>query len=413
MKSLRAWLANQTWATPKTLTAIAVVALAFSLFRVYASLSAGWHRRAAQAAAIQGVIPLAHRHLTHCLKEWPNDPEVNFDMARLLRRDGEYVSSGRFLTRAAALGWEPDAIKMEKTLLAAQTGDFRSSESTILRWARLGTDEQYLFLEVLIPQYLLRHDLDLALELLTSWTKKEPRNVRALLWLVEVCERLQLPTQALEAVAAAAEVAPDRADVRAKCGLLLLEYNRVVEARPHLERAVELDPSDRMARLGLARCRHSLGDSPAAVRLLDDMLADRPTDPEALGVRGWVALQSNHLTEAVQCLKQALEQTPFDLEALNNMAAAWNALGQPNDAKIYLDRFEAAKRDLAELQETTKAVAKEPRNPNLRYKAGTILLRNGQTEGGIRWLESALAENPAHEPSRKALAKARQSTGLH
>jgi predicted Zn-dependent protease len=143
------------------------------------------------------------------------------------------------------------------------------------------------------------------------------------------------------------------------------------------------------------------------------MLAERPTDPEALGVRGRVALQSNQLPEAVHYLKQALEQAPFDLEALNNMAAAWNALGQPNDAKIYLDRFEAAKRDLAELQETTKAVAKEPRNPNLRYKAGTILLRNGQIEGGIRWLESALAENPAHEPSRKALAKARQSTGLH
>ena len=174
MKSIQKWLAKQTRANPKTLTAIAMVALAFSLFRVYTSLSAGWHHRAAQAAAIQGDIPLAHRHLTNCLKVWPDNPEVNFDMARLLRRDGEYASAGRFLTRAAALGWEPDAIKMEKTLLAAQTGGFRSSENTILRWAQLGTDEQYLFLEVLIPQYLLRHDLDLALELLTTWTEKEP-----------------------------------------------------------------------------------------------------------------------------------------------------------------------------------------------------------------------------------------------
>jgi tetratricopeptide (TPR) repeat protein len=413
MKSIHTWLAKQTRATLLALTTIAFVALTFSLFRVYANLAAGWHHRAAQAAAMEGDIPLAHRHLTQCLEEWPDDAEINFEMARLLRRDGEFASAGRFLTRAAALGWDSDAIKMEKTLLAAQTGDFRSSENTILRWARLGTDEQYLFLEVLIPQYLLRHDLDLALELLTTWIKKEPRNVRALLWLVEASERLRLPTQALDAAATAAEVAPDRADVRAKCGLLLLEYNRVVEARPHLERAVELDPADRAARIGLARCLHSLGESPAAVRLLDELLVDRPGDPEALGVRGLVALQSNHPEEAVQYLRQVLDQTPFDLEALNNMAAAWAALGQPNDAKIYLDRFESAKRDLAELQETTKAVAKEPRNPNLRYKAGTILLRNGQTEGGIRWLESALAENPGHEPTRKALAQARRSTAMH
>jgi len=36
-----------------------------------------------------------------------------------------------------------------------------------------------------------------------------------------------------------------------------------------------------------------------------------------------------------------------------------------------------------------------------------ILLRNGHTEGGVRWIQSALAENPAHEPSRKALAALR------
>jgi tetratricopeptide (TPR) repeat protein len=407
MGLIRTWVASRTRGTRLAVAAAAAAVLAFSGYRASCAGVAAWHYRAAQAAAAQDDQPAARRHLTACLAEWPADGEVNFLMARAARRDGDYATAKRFLSRAQALGWEAGAIEMERTLLAAQTGDFRRNESRILAWARLGTEEQALFLEVLIPNYLLRHDLTQALGLLTRWTEREPHNVRALMWLLDACERLQLIDRATDAARAAAAAAPDRADVRARCGLLLLEYNQVLEARPHLERAVELDPADRTARLGLARCLHALGETSAAVRLLDDLLATRPDDPDVLGVRGRVALQSDRPAEAVQYLKRALDRAPSEMEVLNNLGVALNALGQKEEAKTYLDRFEAAKMDLAELTRTTKAVAEDPRNPDLRYKAGMILLRNGHTEGGVRWIQSALAEDPAHEPSRKALAGVR------
>ncbi len=413
MGLLRTWLTRQSRGTRLVVAAAAVAALAFCGFRIYRVASAMAHFRSAQLAAIQEDMPTARQHLRACLAVWPNDGEINFQMARAARRDGEYATARRFLTRAAALGWEADAIEMEKTLLAAQTGDFRRVEIRILAWAQLGTDEQSLFLEVLIPHYLLRHDLNRALDLLTGWTEREPRNVRALLWQAEACERLQMPEQAMNAVRAAAAAAPDRADVRTRCGLLLLEYNLAVEARPHLERAVELTPDERAARLGLARCLQVLGQTSAAIQLLDELLADRPDDPDVLGVRGRVALQAEKPTEAVVYLQRALERAPSDLEILNNLAVALNALGQTSAAKTYLERYETAKKDLAELAETTKAVAKDPRNPDLRYKAGMILLRNGHTEGGLRWIQSALAENPQHEPSRKLLAIVRTSSPGH
>jgi tetratricopeptide (TPR) repeat protein len=403
MGLLRTWLARQTRGTRLTVATTAIAVLAFSGYRVYRAAVAASHYRAAQTAAAGDDLPSARRHLTACLAEWPDDGEVNFQMARAARRDGDYATAARFLTRAAALGWEPDAIKMERILLAAQTGDFRRMESRILAWALLGTDEQPLFLEVLIPNYLLRHDLEQALDLLTPWTEREPRNVRALIWLVEACQRYQLPVRAMNAARTAAAAAPDRADVRGKCGLLLLEYNLVVEARPHLERAVALAPRDRAYRIGLARSLHALGETAAAVRLLDELLADRPEDPDVLGMRGRVALQFNRPAEAVHYLKRALDRAPSDLETLHSLAVAMNLLGQSAEAKAYMDRHEAAKKDLDELTEVTKAVAKDPRNPDLRYKAGMILLRNGHTEGGVRWIQSALAENPTHEPSRKAL----------
>src|SRR5262249_26393712 len=153
----------------------------------------------------------------------------------------------------------------------------------------------------------------------------------------EACERLQLPERAMNVARAAATVAPDRTDVRAKCGLLLLEYNQVVEARPHLERAVELASKDRAARLGLARCLHALDETSSALRLLDDLLADRPDDPEALGVRGRALLQAGQPAEAVHSLTQALERAPSDLEALHTLALALSEVGRAAEAKTCLE----------------------------------------------------------------------------
>jgi predicted Zn-dependent protease len=407
MGLIRTWLARRTRGTRLTIVAIAVALLAISGYRAYRTAAAASHFRVAQTAAVQNDFPATRRHLTACLAEWPNDSEVNFLMARAARRDCDYATAARFLTRAKTLGWATGAIQMESILLAGQTGDFRRTESRILQWALLGTDEQGLFLEVLIPNYLLRHDLAQALDLLTAWTEREPKNVRALLWLVETCERLQLPERAMNAARAAAAAAPDRADVRAKCGLILVEFNQMVEARPHLDRAVALAPEDRAARLGLARCLHALGETSAANRLLDELLANQPDDPDVLVARGMIALESERPAEAEHYLKRAVNRAPSDLEALYNLAVALKALGKADEAKTYLDRHQAAKKDLAELTETTKAVAKDPRNPDLRYRAGMILLRNGHTEGGLRWIQSALAENPAHEPSRKVLAATR------
>lgn len=409
MSVFRTWLSRRSRGERLAVAAVAAAVLAYSGYRAYRAWDAASHFRAARDAAAHDDLPAARRHLTACLAEWPDDGEVNFLMARAARRDGDYATAARFLSRATALGWAPEAIEMERVLLAAQTGDFRNREGRILSWAQLESQERPLFLEVLVPNYLLRHDLQQALELLVPWTEREPNNVRALMWLVEACERLDLPVRAMNAARAAAAAAPDRADVRARCGLLLMEYNQVAEARPHLERAVELAPRDRAARLGLARCLHTLGESPAAARILDELLAERPNDPDVLGVRGMVALQSGRPAEAVDDLKRVLDRAPSDLDALHNLASALTALGRTDEAKAYLDRFEAAKKDLAELTATTKAIARDPRNADLRYKAGMILLRNGHTEGGVRWLQSALAENPAHLPSRKALAEVRPS----
>ena len=50
-------------------------------------------------------------------------------------------------------------------------------------------------------------------------------------------------------------------------------------------------------------------------------------------------------------------------------------------------------------------MASRPDDPALHCELGELLLRSGHREEGLRWLHSALRQDPQFEPARKALAE--------
>ena len=57
-------------------------------------------------------------------------------------------------------------------------------------------------------------------------------------------------------------------------------------------------------------------------------------------------------------------------------------------------------------------IAKEPRNADLRYQIGAILLKYESPEAGAGWLRSALEFDPNHQLSHRALAEFYEQRGL-
>ena len=90
MGLIRTWLARRTPGTRLAVAATAVAVLAVSGYRAYCVVVAASHFRAAETAAAGDDLRSARRHLTACLAVWPEDGEVNFQMARAALRDGEY-----------------------------------------------------------------------------------------------------------------------------------------------------------------------------------------------------------------------------------------------------------------------------------------------------------------------------------
>jgi thioredoxin-like negative regulator of GroEL len=99
----------------------------------------------------------------------------------------------------------------------------------------------------------------------------------------------------------------------------------------------------------------------------------------------------------------------YEPAVLYGLAVACEQSGDPAAAAAARTRLAAVEADRREIGELLKKLEADPQNPDLRHRAGVLCLRAGQATAGGQWLQSALAINPAHEPSRKALAEAQRA----
>ncbi len=395
----------------KRLWAVGIVVLAVGGWVGWGEVATARRLQAADEAAGRRDFPAARRLLDDALRADPSSGRVLFEAARAARRDDDPLAARVLLDAAAKSGWPAEAISWEKTLSAAQEGGFAAVADKLRQAVAAAPDhpDTDLIREVLVPALLARFEMTEAYRLLTDWVARRPADVKPRLWLFDVGRKLLLPQVALEQARAAAELAPDDPAARAAAGDILIENHQPAEARPHFDWLLARDPADPKALLGLARCLRELGETAAAAATLDRLLAARPNDPKALAERGYCDLTDGRPAVAAERLGKAAERAGYDPDLLYNLALALDQCGRPAEAAAVRDRRAKAEADLVELKDVTKAVAADPRNPALRHKAGVLMLRNGQAAEGVRWLESALTEDPKYGPAREALAAHRRA----
>jgi Flp pilus assembly protein TadD len=198
---------------------------------------------------------------------------------------------------------------------------------------------------------------------------------------------------------------PDHEEARLGLAVALLSGKDYAEAAEHFERLLHMQPDNLRVRVGLAECRDGLGDTAEAVRLVDDVLARQPGFAAALSLRGQLALKSEQWMQAETWLRQALERNPMDHRARYSLALCLDQTGRAEEARRERQQLEQREQDLKRFHEiVTKEIAQRPTDPALYCKAGQLLLRAGQREEGVRWLQSALRLDPRNAEARQALA---------
>ena len=146
-----------------------------------------------------------------------------------------------------------------------------------------------------------------------------------------------------------------------------------------------------------ARRRHLAGRLDDARSVYDAILEIEPSNHAALHLRGMLALQQGEGTLAEQLLRQALV-----LDAENG--AYFNGLGQILFFKGDFDGAAVA---------WEAALGLDPQDGSAAYNYGTLCLQQGQHNGAVKWLRSAIdageAKNwEAHANLANALARLRR-----
>jgi tetratricopeptide (TPR) repeat protein len=402
---------------------IAAVALALLAAGGYFGgrhLSASRHREQARRALDDGDYPRALAELNETLRVWPKDAETHLLLARAHRLSGNQAEANRHLLRCEEAGGDRERVALESQMLEATAGRLEQEVEETLR-QRVAEDhpDKRWVLEALIRGLLLRGRAEEAEKLATSWIDESPGEWRP--WLLRGLARSQQSAELLSTAFAGAkddyrrvvELRPDHPPARFLLGNAYVMTGQFREALPHLRHYHRQRPEDGAGARELAGCHRALGQVEEARRLLDGWLAEHRGTAEVYLLRGEVALDLGQPDEAVTFGRRAEALAPAQDKVLYHLARALRAQGRAKEAADYEGKWRERNQLAERLKELERKAAKEPRDVESRYEAGTIALRLGDETAGLRWFTSVLQRRPSHRPTHEALAEHFRRKGNH
>jgi tetratricopeptide (TPR) repeat protein len=390
---------------------LALLAGGFGINAVCRTIQVSSHAHAAEAYLEQSEhrqcrlhLTLARDELIHCRRLCPDSARFHFLAARTARRLDNNDEAERLLDRAALLGWVKEAIDLERALAQAERGDLKPIDRVLVSFVARDHPDKVLILEALSRGYMATYRLHRALACLDSWLEFQPDNSRALLWRGQTRLLLGSTDDALADYRRVVEVDPEDEEGCHKLAESLLSSHHVGEALPYFLRWQQRQPNDPEALFGLARCQEELSRTDEALSVLDRLLLTEPRHAAALALRGRLALTAGRTIEAESWLRKSVALAPRERAAVFNLYRCLLAQDRQDEASEYLGTLDDIDADLARLEHLKRTIQKAPHDASLRCEMGRILLRNHQQREALRWLASALKEDPHHAEAQAELA---------
>jgi len=238
---------------------------------------------------------------------------------------------------------------------------------------------------------------------------------------IEACTRL-VESDALDAA--------DRAEAQAMRGAAHYDADAVTPALRDFEAALRLDENNARALEGRAEILLSSGQLDAAEPLVNRLLAMDSPPPNALRMKGDIALQRGEFTDAIEHFDDAIAADGRLALAYARRARAKERLGDANGARadyssaIQLDGALAEARagrcwlnlrearDLPQARNDAEAaVAADPRHVNGQLCRGVLQLRGGEWANARRAFEAALELEPGNPIALFGRGVARRRSG--
>jgi len=263
----------------------------------------------------------------------------------------------------------------------------------------------YLFAEVLRQQ----GKLGAALEAYERACQLDARSVACLTNLGKLCFESGRAEGAQTAFTSALALDPQVAAVHAGLGEVAFAQTRYKEAIQHFETALNLAPAANRLHYSLAMAHRQLNEPGNAAAHLSRLgtVGVKVADPlmeqvetlvrgERIAIlRGRLAFQAGHVSEAAAEFHKAVEAAPQSAIARINLGAALVQLGRRDEA-------------IAHLRE---ALRLQPDNETAHYNLALLLLQRRQRDEAVLHLRAVLIVNPSDRQAHVYLGDALRELG--
>jgi predicted Zn-dependent protease len=392
--------------------AVLILFIAWGLGISGAWLWGSYHLRAGRAALERYHTAEAVSHLQAALSVWPHDPEALLLAARAARRSGAFEAANHFLDLYQEQRKEDEELIRERICLRAESGEPDSVANYCRARIEQNDPAAPLLFEALARGYIRSYQPHVAEILVQKWLALEPENPEALCILAQVYDLQDRRGETIQTYRAALTVDPTLDEARLRLCDALMHLGSLEEAQPHVEYLAGRLPDNPKVQVYLARILDRQGLSEKAQKILEAVLAQQPHFAPALLDRGILALRAGQFGEAEKYLREAVLQDPSSYQAHDRLAFCLEQNNKGAEADKEREFLKQMEKDLQEIQAIAKGgLEKKPHDPDLHYQIGVISMRAGAVAEGLRWLQSALKEDPNHQGAHKALMEHYQRRG--
>jgi tetratricopeptide (TPR) repeat protein len=368
-----------------------------------------WQVHSARQALSEGNPSAAVAALRQAESVDPHRAEVAFLLGRALRRAGKLGEAASYLERSAAAGWPMEEVRLQRELLLVQSGAFAPAgdfqEEFLSKGASDDTAEEIY--EARAKGFYSTYRLGDALLCLEFWLKWRPHARQARIWRGEIYERLERLPEAGQDYRAILEHDPQDVEVRIRLAETMLPRNDAQGALAEFETCLKIRPNDAAALRGRLKCLRRLGElegvNEGLTALLDRELSARDR-ADVLYELGEMSLYNKAYHQAIDYLTRSRQADPTYMVVDQSLSIAYARLGMTELAEETKQRCKQSLARGSRLADITRQMLREPRDPELRYEAGMILMAEGLKKEAAAWLKTALDCDPSHRRSHAAMA---------
>lgn len=176
-----------------------------------------------------------------------------------------------------------------------------------------------------------------------------------------------------------------RGEVELELADVLIKVRRYDDARLLVKNA----RSSAFAHILLARCEWNAGRVDISLAEVEKALLQNPQERTAYQLKAEILQSIRRHSDAIQCLRKAVELHPFDAECHYQLGLALRENGESDQAEIVLQRWRELNDLQTQLSELNKQAVEDLHNVTLRMKLADVCESLGKHELASMWRKVA------------------------